>query len=50
MRLYGVIPSVHAIFQKNSYTHQPDWYKNIMYYKEKERGYAYKEDLMVPLF
>jgi len=51
MRLYAGYPHLFMQFsKKNSYTHQPDWYKNIMYYKEKERGYAYKEDLMVPGF
>ncbi len=51
MRLYTGYPHLFMQFsKKNSYTHQPDWYKNIMYYKEKERGYAYKEDLMVPGF
>ncbi|MBQ0119097.1 MAG: glycogen debranching enzyme N-terminal domain-containing protein, partial [Bacteroidales bacterium] len=28
--------------------HNPQWYKNIEYQKEQERGYEYKEDLMVP--
>jgi len=34
--------------KKNTYHHQPDWYNNIEYYKEQERGYDYQEDLMVP--
>ena len=49
MRLYPVYPALHMQFSKKcSYFHQPDWYKNIEYIKEQERGYAYKEDLMVP--
>lgn len=49
MRLYENYPYLHMQFsKKNVYNHQPNWYKNIEYYKEQERGYAYKEDLMVP--
>ena len=51
MRLYETYPFLHMQFsKKNTYTHQPDWYKNIEYSKEQERGYAYKEDLLVPGF
>ncbi len=32
------------------YTHVPDWYYNIEYPYEKERGYEYLEDLYVPGF
>ncbi|MFZ4725209.1 MAG: glycogen debranching enzyme N-terminal domain-containing protein [Paludibacter sp.] len=49
MRMYDEYPSLHMQFsKKNTYFHQPDWYKNIEYYKEQERGYDYKEDLLVP--
>lgn len=49
MCLYENYPNLHMQFsKKNSYNHEPNWYKNIEYYKEQERGYAYKEDLMVP--
>lgn len=49
MRLYEGYPSLCMQFSKKSeYVHQPDWYNNIEYFKEQERGYAYKEDLMVP--
>jgi len=49
MCLYDKYPCLHMQFsKKNTYTHQPDWYKNIEYYKEQERGYEYKEDLLVP--
>lgn len=49
MCLYENYPSLHMQFsKKNIYVHHPDWYKNIEYYKEQERGYEYKEDLLVP--
>jgi len=49
MCLYEKYPYLHMQFsKKSSYIHQPDWYKNIEYYKEEERGYEYKEDLLVP--
>lgn len=34
--------------KKVTYTHNPQWYKDIEYQKEQERGFAYKEDQMVP--
>ena len=49
MRLYEKYPTLCMQFSKKiSYLHQPDWYKNIEYFKEQERGYEYKEDLLVP--
>ena len=49
MRLYEKYPDLCMQFsKKTTYTHQPYWYKNIEYFKEKERGYDYKEDLLVP--
>lgn len=49
MKLYEGYPSLCMQFSKiNEYYHKPDWYKDIEYYKEKERGYDYKEDLLVP--
>lgn len=49
MRMYENYPHLYMQFsKKNEYLHQPDWYRNIEYYKEQERGYAYKEDLLVP--
>lgn len=51
MCLYEKYPCIHMQFsKKNHYEHQPDWYKNIEYFKEQERGYEYKEDLLVPGF
>ena len=34
--------------KKVSYIHQPEWYYDIEYNKEKTRGYDYKEDLYNP--
>lgn len=49
MCMYEGYPCLFMQFsKKNSYHHQPDWYHDIEYYKEQERGYAYQEDLMVP--
>jgi len=49
MRLYEKYPALNMQFSKKAtYVHQPDWYKGIEYFKEQERGYEYKEDLLVP--
>ncbi len=49
MCLYAGYPDLCMQFSKKSgYNHLPDWYKNIEYFKEQERGYDYKEDLFVP--
>jgi len=49
MCLYEEYPCLHMQFsKKTTYIHQPDWYKNIEYYKEQERGYDCHEDLLVP--
>lgn len=49
MCMYEKYPSLHMQFSKKViYYHQPYWYKNLEYYKEQERGYEYKEDLLVP--
>ena len=34
--------------KKNEFVFMPDWYRNIEYPKEQERGYASNEDLYVP--
>ncbi len=47
--MYDKYPCLFMQFSKKpTYVHNPDWYKNIEYYKEQERGYDYQEDLMVP--
>lgn len=34
--------------KKVEYVHVPDWYYDVQYIQEKERGYDYLEDLFVP--
>jgi len=49
MCLYPGYPELNLqISHKNDFTYKPDWYKDIEYMKEQERGYEYKEDLFVP--
>ncbi|MBQ7211003.1 MAG: glycogen debranching enzyme family protein [Paludibacteraceae bacterium] len=48
-RMYSEFPQLFMQFSKQcTYTHEPHWYKDIEYQKEQERGYDYKEDLLVP--
>ena len=48
-RMYEGYPDLYMQFCKaNTFVFQPDWYKNIEYSKEMERGFPYKEDLYVP--
>lgn len=48
-RMYEGFPELFMQFSKKpEYVHVPDWYYNVEYIKEMERGYAYKEDLFVP--
>ena len=48
-RLYENYPNLFIQFSKQpTYTHTPNWYNNIMYAKEQERGFPYTEDLLVP--
>ena len=48
-RLYENYPSLFIQFSKQpTYNHAPNWYNNIMYAKEQERGFPYTEDLLVP--
>ena len=48
-RLYPQFPELYMqCSKKMDYTHEPQWYKGIEYAKEQERGFAYKEDQMVP--
>ena len=47
--MYPEFPQLYMQFSKSvTYSHNPMWYKNIEYQKEQERGYEYKEDLLVP--
>lgn len=51
MRLYeGYTPVFMQFSKKLQYTHVPDWYFNVEYLKERERGYECHEDLFVPGF
>ncbi len=48
-KLYPAYPSLYIQFSKQpNYTHAPNWYNNILYAKEQERGFPYTEDLLVP--
>jgi len=48
-RMYPHFPQLFMQCSKAvEYIHNPAWYKNIEYPKEQERGYEYKEDLLVP--
>ena len=48
-QMYPSFPKLYMQFSKPvEYSHNPLWNKNIEYYKERERGYEYKEDLLVP--
>lgn len=48
-QMYPEFPRLYMQFSKKSaYTHDPSWYKGIEYQKEKERGFEYKEDNLVP--
>jgi len=51
MCLYSGYSNLLMQFSKKAgYTHVPDWYYNIEYDQEMERGYDYQEDLFVPGF
>ncbi len=48
-QMYKGYDKVFMQFSKEaSYTHVPDWYYNIDYIRENERGYPSSEDLYVP--
>jgi len=48
-RMYQGFPELYMQFSKKvEYIHDPQWYKDIVYQKERERGFEYKEDLLVP--
>ncbi|MBQ6188450.1 MAG: glycogen debranching enzyme family protein [Prevotella sp.] len=47
--MYAGYPDLYMQFSKdNEFVFHPDWYRNIEYPKEQERGYASNEDLYVP--
>lgn len=48
-RLYDGYPYLHIQFSKSAeFVSTPDWYYDIEYLEEQNRGYEYKEDLFVP--
>ena len=49
IRMYDGYPYLHMqISKENEFIPVPDWYNNIEYPKEQNRGYDYQEDLFVP--
>jgi len=49
MKLYESYPDLFMQLSKEcDFVPVPDWYKNIEYIKEQERGYEFQEDLFVP--
>ncbi len=44
----GYSPVYMQFSKKTEYIHVPDWYYNVEYIREKERGYAHLEDLYSP--
>lgn len=47
--MYAGYPDLYMQFSKgNTFVFQPDWYRNVEYPKEQERGYVSNEDLYVP--
>lgn len=47
--MYAGYPELYMQFsKKNNFIFQPDWYRDIEYPKERERGYDANEDLYVP--
>lgn len=51
MKLYNGFSHLYMQFSKDAeYVHVPQWYYNIEYWKDQQRGYPYVEDLFVPGF
>jgi len=49
VRMYeGYSPLFIQVSRENEYVHVPDWFYNIEYQEEMERGYEYLEDLYAP--
>ncbi len=50
-QLYEGLPGLSMQFSKQvDFTPTPDWYYNVEYLEEQQRGYDFKEDLFVPGF
>ena len=51
VKMYENLPYLYMQTNKRGeFIHSPDWYRDIEYIKEKERGYEHLEDLFVPGF
>jgi predicted glycogen debranching enzyme len=49
LKMYEGYKFLYMQFDKDAeYIHVPDWYYNVEYQEEKDRGYDYQEDLYVP--
>lgn len=49
IRMYDGYKALNMQFNKKvEYIHVPDWYYNVEYQEEQNRGYEYQEDLYVP--
>ena len=49
VQLYTALPRLYMQLSKSvEYFHEPHWYEGIRYRKEKERGFEFKEDQLVP--
>ncbi len=48
-QMYENFPHLNMqLSKKNEFIPSPDWYNNVEYLEEKERGYDYQEDLFTP--
>ncbi len=51
IRMYDGFPYLYMqVNKKPDFVHMPDWYYNVEYPMEQERGYEYQEDLFTPGF
>jgi predicted glycogen debranching enzyme len=50
--IFQLYPQYSPLFlqlsKKNKFHYQPEWYNNFEYIMERERGYEYQEDLLLP--
>jgi predicted glycogen debranching enzyme len=46
-RPYDGIPAIASV-TNGAYTHQPDWFRNVLYEEERSRGLDFTEDLASP--
>lgn len=48
-KLYNAFPALNMqVSKKNEFVASPDWYYNVEYGEERNRGYDFQEDLFVP--